>query len=166
MYKKSGRRGREFQLKSLSLCPNDNCVITKSLYMMKSRMLLWGALAIAFSLTGCLDSPDNSLFENRYNENFEAMLGGKIDKSQTWVTGSVIQANVRTSGAATINVYTLGKETRILYARQKVNGSGQLRFAIPQNKDAYIAFEADYGDAEKVSCTIYYEAEDEEALNG
>ena len=23
-----------------------------------------------------------------------------------------------------------------------------------------------YGDAEKVSCTIYYEAEDEEALNG
>ena len=29
-----------------------------------------------------------------------------------------------------------------------------------------LAVAKSYGDAEKVSCTIYYEAEDEEALNG
>lgn len=118
--------------------------------MMKYKSSLWITVAIAISVMGCVDSPDDSLFENRYKADFEAMLGGQIDKKQTWVTGSVIQANVVTSGEATVSVYTLGKETRTLYARQKVNGSGQLTFAIPQNKDEHIAFEADYGDAEKV----------------
>lgn len=125
-------------------------MITKFLCDMNSKCTFGAALAIALSTVGCVDSPDNSLFENRYQADFEAMLGGKIDKNQTWVTGTVIQANVQTSGEATVSVYTLGKETRTLYARERVNGSGVLTFAIPQNSDEHIAFEADYGDAEKV----------------
>lgn len=108
------------------------------------------ALAATLWLTGCTPSVDDSLFENRYTANFIEMIGGPIDKNQTWVTGTVINANIQTSGKAVVSVYTLGKETRTLYAREEVNGNRTIKFAIPQNLDKHIAFEADYGDAGKV----------------
>ena len=78
------------------------------------------------------------------------MIGGKVDKNQTWVTGTAISATVKTSGEAVVSVYTLGKETRTLYARKKVDGKGVLVFDIPQNSDEMIAFVAEYGDGERV----------------
>ena len=105
----------------------------------------------AVSLVGCLPSMDDSPYVNpQYESDFIDMIGGAIDKNQTWVTGSVINATVKTSGKAVVSAYTLGKEERTLYARKEVNGSRTFRFAIPQNTDTRIAFEADYGDAEKV----------------
>lgn len=116
--------------------------------MMKKQYLYVCAMAAAV-LTSCMDA-DDSLFENRYTADFEKAIGGKIDPSQTWVTGTVISAEVKTSGKATVRAYTLGKETRVLYAEKVINGSGTFKFGIPQNLDTKIAFEADYGDAEKV----------------
>ena len=119
--------------------------------MMKKNHLNTLALtACSLFMFSCVQDADNSLFENRYAEEFMTMLGGNIDKSQTWVTGTVVEASVTTSGPATVSAYTLGKESRVLYGRKQVNGSGTFRFAIPQNLDTEIAFEADYGDAEKV----------------
>lgn len=116
--------------------------------MMKKQYLYVCAMAAAV-LTSCMDA-DDSLFESRYTADFEKAIGGKIDPSQTWVTGTVISADVKTSGKATVRAYTLGKETRVLYAQKEINGSGTFKFGIPQNLDTKIAFEADYGDAEKV----------------
>lgn len=116
--------------------------------MMKKQYLYVCAMAAAV-LTSCMDA-DDSLFENRYTADFEKAIGGKIDPSQTWVTGTVISAEVKTSGKATVRAYTLGKEERVLYAQKVINGSGTIKFGIPQNRDEKIAFEADYGDAEKV----------------
>lgn len=105
---------------------------------------------VAFSMTACLPDPDNTVVDEKYTSNFKEMIGGDFDKSQTWVTGTVINADVKTSGSAVVSAYTLGKETRTLYARKTISGSGLFKFAIPQNTDTEIAFEADYGDAEKV----------------
>ena len=116
----------------------------------KNKHNTLGILFGTLLLTSCTDGADNSLFENYYAEQFKNMLGSDIDKSQVWVTGTVVEATVTTSGAATVSAYTLGKEQRVLYGRKKVNGSATFRFAIPQSLDTTIAFEADYGDAEKV----------------
>lgn len=119
---------------------------------MKTKEKLSRAILALSMLTtvSCMPDADNSLFENRYTSDFEKAIGGKIDPSQTWITGTLITADVKTSGKATVRAYTLGKETRTLYAQKEINGSGKLQFGIPQNLDKMIAFEADYGDAEKV----------------
>ena len=115
---------------------------------MNKKFFYLFALAAA-TLTACTDN-DVSQYDSRYSADFEKAIGGKIDPSQTWVTGTVISAEVKTSGKATVSAYTLGKETRVLYAQKEINGSGTFKFGIPQNLDTRIAFEADYGDAEKV----------------
>ena len=115
-----------------------------------NKCKVWAVLSVLLVLTGCVPSADDSLFEKKYAANFKEMIGGEIDEAQTWITGAVVNANVKTSGKAIVSVYTLGKEERVLYARKEVNGSRSFRFAIPQNLDEHIAFEADYGDAEKV----------------
>ena len=109
-----------------------------------------GFALVALTLASCTPEANDSLFENKYTDSFKQMIGGEIDKNQTWVTGTVIVADVRTSGPATVSAYTLGKQDRVLYARKQLNGAGSMEFAIPQNLDKTIAFEADYGDAEKV----------------
>ncbi len=116
---------------------------------MNKKFFSFCALAAATLLTSCTDN-DVSQYDSRYSADFEKAIGGKIDPSQTWVTGTVISAEVKTSGKATVRAYTLGKETRVLYAEKVINGSGTFTFGIPQNLDTRIAFEADYGDAEKV----------------
>ncbi len=115
---------------------------------MNKKFFYFCALTAA-TLTSCTDN-DVSQYDSRYSADFEKAIGGKIDPSQTWVTGTVISAEVKTSGEATVRAYTLGKETRVLYAEKDINGSGTFTFGIPQNLDTRIAFEADYGDAEKV----------------
>ena len=109
-----------------------------------------GFALVALTWASCTPEANDSLFENKYTDSFKQMIGGEIDKNQTWVTGTVIVADVRTSGPATVSAYTLGKQDRVLYARKQLNGAGSMEFAIPQNLDKTIAFEADYGDAEKV----------------
>ena len=115
---------------------------------MNKKFFYFCALTAA-TLTSCTDN-DVSQYDSRYSADFEKAIGGKVDPSQTWVTGTVISAEVKTSGKATVRAYTLGKETRVLYAQKVINGSGTFTFGIPQNLDTRIAFEADYGDAEKV----------------
>lgn len=116
---------------------------------MRKNYILFSTVMAAMALTSCMDKIETKV-NDAYTNEFKGMIGGEIDKAQTWVTGTVISADIRTSGEATVSAYTLGKETRTLYARKKINGSGKLQFAIPQNRDERIAFEADYGDADKV----------------
>ena len=114
----------------------------------------WGIALTSLLMTACSQDKDvfsqGNIQDAEYAESFKQMIGGDIDKNQTWVTGTVINAQITTSGPATVSAYTLGKENRVLYARQKIDGSGTFKFAVPQNLDSRIAFEADYGDAEKV----------------
>ena len=116
---------------------------------MRKNYILFSTVMAAMALTSCMDKIETKV-DDTYTNEFKDMIGGEIDKAQTWVTGTVISADIRTSGSATVSAYTLGKETRVLYAKKKINGSGTLQFAIPQNRDERIAFEADYGDADKV----------------
>ena len=108
---------------------------------------------MSVAMTGCSSVDDDadvvSDRDYEYVADFMEMIGGKVDKNQTWVTGTAISATVKTSGEAVVSVYTLGKETRTLYARKKVDGKGVLVFDIPQNSDEMIAFEAEYGDGER-----------------
>lgn len=113
-----------------------------------------GLAAMSVAMTGCSSVDDDAEVvsdrDYEYVADFMEMIGGKVDKNQTWVTGTAISATVKTSGEAVVSVYTLGKETRTLYARKKVDGNGVLVFDIPQNSDEMIAFEAEYGDGERV----------------
>lgn len=38
-----------------------------------------------------------------YVADFMEMIGGKVDKTQTWVTGTAISATVKTSGEAVVS---------------------------------------------------------------
>ena len=120
---------------------------------MKSKIKLFSIACASTLLTAC--GPDTDIagpqteFE-KYAESFKQMIGGEVDKRQNWVTGTVIEADVTTSKPALVSVYTLGKETRSLYAQKTVDGRETFKFDIPQNTDTRIAFEADYGEHNSV----------------
>ena len=121
--------------------------------VMKRKIQLFSIVCASTLLTAC--GPDTDIAGpqtefDKYAESFKQMIGGEVDKRQNWVTGTVIEADVTTSKPALVSVYTLGKETRSLYAQKTVDGRETFKFDIPQNADTRIAFEADYGEHNSV----------------
>ena len=115
----------------------------KMITVMKRKIQLFSIVCASTLLTAC--GPDTDIAGpqtefDKYAESFKQMIGGEVDKRQNWVTGTVIEADVTTSKPALVSVYTLGKETRSLYAQKTVDGRETFKFDIPQNADTRIAF--------------------------
>ena len=71
------------------------------------KIEILGLAAMSVAMTGCSSVDDDadvvSDRDYEYVADFMEMIGGKVDKNQTWVTGTAISATVKTSGEAVVS---------------------------------------------------------------
>jgi len=106
-------------------------------------------------LTACRPY-DSAFFESQRAElrlqKWEELVGGEVDPNQKWVTAVTVNAQVSTPVEGYVSVYSVGQETRELYARFKVSGKRDVVLNIPQNESKVIAMVFDNGSSKSYKC--------------